>query len=257
MPNPQIEDGHTKIANELMEAFCKINLSPYESRVLFFILRKTYGWSKKADKIPLSQIVEGTGMKKPHVCRALQSLISRSIVTRTGNKQTQLNKDYAQWLPKQVIKVAAPSQIQLLPEQVMDGKGDRYQNRDRILPKQVTNITRTGNKSLPKQGPSKANKALTKATNKSNDVFLLPEWINPETWMAFLEMRKSKKDVPTEYAKRLIIKKLDGFRKLGQSPDDVLNQSIENGWKGVFELKNRIKGTKETTQSQPAFKVVE
>ena len=38
--NPQIENGHIDIANELAEALAMINISSYESRVLWIILSK-------------------------------------------------------------------------------------------------------------------------------------------------------------------------------------------------------------------------
>ena len=49
MASPQIEDGYTKIANELLEAISKVNLSSYEFRVIMAIIRKTYGFNKKSD----------------------------------------------------------------------------------------------------------------------------------------------------------------------------------------------------------------
>ena len=67
MANPQIENGHAKIANEIVEALSRINLSPYESRILWVIFRKTYGWNKKMDKVPVSQISTMTGLPKQHV----------------------------------------------------------------------------------------------------------------------------------------------------------------------------------------------
>jgi len=100
MTKPQLEDGYTRIANEILEALVKRNLSPYESRVLWFIIRKTYGWQKKDDLISLSQIVVGTDIKKGHASRALSSLISKQIVTRLGNKRLGFNKDYDSWLLK-------------------------------------------------------------------------------------------------------------------------------------------------------------
>jgi len=33
MASPQKENGFTPIANEIIEALCKVNLSPYESRI--------------------------------------------------------------------------------------------------------------------------------------------------------------------------------------------------------------------------------
>ena len=93
---PELKNGYTKIANELIEAIVKTNFNAYQIRVLFAIIRKTYGWNKKQDWIPLSQLVELTGIAKSHVSRAKKELSLRKIVTQRGN-QIQLNKYYQQW----------------------------------------------------------------------------------------------------------------------------------------------------------------
>lgn len=100
---PQLENGYTKIANEILEALCNVNLSPYESRLLWCIIRKTYGFNKKEDWIANSQLIEATGLLKGSVSKAKAKLIQRKIVTQTGNK-ISFNKLYKQWreLPKQV-----------------------------------------------------------------------------------------------------------------------------------------------------------
>ena len=108
MANPQAEDGHIDIANEIAEALAKTNLSAYQSRILWVIWRKTYGYHKKSDWISNSQMVELTGISKGHVSRTLKELTLRNIVTHSGNKVTDsgnkiaFNKDYSQWreLPK-------------------------------------------------------------------------------------------------------------------------------------------------------------
>jgi len=41
MANPQIENGYLKIAHEIAQALARVNLSAYESRVLWVIWRKT------------------------------------------------------------------------------------------------------------------------------------------------------------------------------------------------------------------------
>jgi len=74
------------IADELLEAFAMINLSPYESRVLWCILRKTYGYNKKQDWISNSQMIKETGLLKGSVSKAKRKLLGRNIVTQTGNK---------------------------------------------------------------------------------------------------------------------------------------------------------------------------
>src|SRR4051812_14345160 len=116
MTNPQKENGYTPIANEIVEALARTNLSPYESRLLWCVFRKTYGWNQKDDWIALSQLVEMTGMQKSHVSRAKSKLLERHIVTQTGNR-ISFNKFYTQWreLPKQVTADArrAPKLVTL------------------------------------------------------------------------------------------------------------------------------------------------
>ncbi len=103
MANPQKENGYTKIANEIMEALMKINLGSYQSRLLWAIFRKTYGFNKREDWLSNSQLVKLTGLRKQHISRTKKELIERKMVTWSGNK-IRFNKDYSQWceLPKSV-----------------------------------------------------------------------------------------------------------------------------------------------------------
>ena len=73
----QLEDGYTRIANEILEKLSNTYLSPYEWQVLMFIFRKTYGFGKKADWIANSQLVEATGIHKSHISRTLKKLKER------------------------------------------------------------------------------------------------------------------------------------------------------------------------------------
>lgn len=103
MASPQLDIGHTKISNVIMGALMRTNLSAYQSRILWAIFRKTYGWHKKEDWISNSQLVKMTGIAKSHVSRTVGQLIDRNIVTKSGNKFS-LNESYTQWreLPKRV-----------------------------------------------------------------------------------------------------------------------------------------------------------
>lgn len=94
--NPQKENGHVDLANEIVEAMCRTYLTNYESRVLWAIFRKTYGWQKKEDWIALSQFQELTGLTSPHICRALKLLERRNIIAKRGNK-IEFNKFSSQW----------------------------------------------------------------------------------------------------------------------------------------------------------------
>jgi phage replication O-like protein O len=108
MANPQVEEGHIDLANEIVEALAKTRLSGEEVQCLWVILRKTYGWHKKEDRISLSQFSKMTGIKRQNVFRALKKLSSKKIIAIINNDDsTQVNsykmiKDFDTWIP--VIK---------------------------------------------------------------------------------------------------------------------------------------------------------
>jgi phage replication O-like protein O len=130
--NPQAENGHTDIAHEVLEALARIRIPGEAMQVFLFIMRKTWGWKKKTDRIPLSQFVDGTGLLKTHVCAAIKMLESMHlIITEKGNELHTsycINKHYNTWKP--------------LPKKV-------------TLPKKVIGGTEKGNKPLPNSVHSK------------------------------------------------------------------------------------------------------
>lgn len=74
MANPQKENGSFPIANEIAEALMRINISPYENRVLWVVLRQTYGWKKKEDYISFSQIGKKTGLDRRLAARGMKGM---------------------------------------------------------------------------------------------------------------------------------------------------------------------------------------
>jgi len=98
---PQKEDGFTPIANEIMEALMRVNLSAYESRVLWFLFRKTYGWNKKTDWITLSQFSECIGLDRRLIHRAIKSLSSKKMIViyrdDTFKIRYGFQKDFKKW----------------------------------------------------------------------------------------------------------------------------------------------------------------
>lgn len=100
-----LESNFTRVPNEILEALARTHLSPYESKIVFFIIRKTYGWNKIEDWIALSQIEEGTGIAKPNVCRTIKSLRRRRIIARPGKRHIGLQEDYTMWLQSKSVTV--------------------------------------------------------------------------------------------------------------------------------------------------------
>jgi len=102
MANPQKEDGHIAIAVEIAEALMKVNLSPYETRVLWCVLRKTYGWQKKLDRISLSQFAASTGLDRRLIPRTIKSLAAKNmlVIFKDEKKRVSygLQKNYDLWV---------------------------------------------------------------------------------------------------------------------------------------------------------------
>lgn len=99
----QVENGNfARIHNEILERLALTDLSGSEFRCLLFLLRKTYGYQKKQDKISYSQFADGTGLERRSVIRSLEKLVSRNIIMcrDNGNNRPQswaFNKYFEQW----------------------------------------------------------------------------------------------------------------------------------------------------------------
>ncbi len=66
----------------------------------------------------------------------------------------------------------------------------------------------------------------------------LPEWIDPEAWEGFCEMRKAMKKIPfTDRAQKMVLKSLYELRAAGHDPNASLDQSTLMGWRDVFPPK--------------------
>jgi hypothetical protein len=64
---------------------------------------------------------------------------------------------------------------------------------------------------------------------------MLPDSIPVSIWDEFKAHRRKLKKPMTDYAETLILCKLEKWRvESGANPIDVLNESIEKGWCGVF-----------------------
>ncbi|MEW6455100.1 MAG: replication protein [Acidobacteriota bacterium] len=118
MANPQVENGYTKIANEIVEALAKAMPGFTEGQIIWAILRKTYGWNKREDKISISQLQKMTGKSRRMIIYALQNLEAKRmiIIYRKRNRNSneistiKFNKDYDQW----VVQEKTPQYTKIL-----------------------------------------------------------------------------------------------------------------------------------------------
>lgn len=108
MASPQLEKGYLRIATEIIDKLIRYRLSGQEWQVLLVIWRKTYGWNKKEDRIPLSQIAKLTEISRSSAVRAIRKLGTKKILGRYKKVSTNINyyrfnKDFDEWLPRHKI----------------------------------------------------------------------------------------------------------------------------------------------------------
>lgn len=115
----------------------------------------------------------------------------------------------------------------------------KYQGeRDKLEP---ASGTRTG------QARDTQEEGIRKKEEKNNIIpaknkFELPDWIDPEVWSGFVDMRKAKKKPLTDRALSNLITKLDKMREDGEDPNAVLDRSIDNSWTGIWPVKGETQG---------------
>ena len=79
-----LEDGHTRIINTLLDALASAPLTARQYRVLIAIIRKTYGYQKKADRLSVSQLAECTGIHQRHISTTLAELVAMRLAHLLG-----------------------------------------------------------------------------------------------------------------------------------------------------------------------------
>jgi phage replication O-like protein O len=141
MTNPQTEKGYTRIANEILEVLARTPLKGSEHALVMAVLRKTYGFQKKEDKISISQLQDMMGLSRRAVIYNLQNLEAKGILvvarSMDGDKNDvnliRFNKNYDTWV------------VQRIAPQVERNRGSakkRYsaKNGQKVVQRMVTDV---------------------------------------------------------------------------------------------------------------------
>ncbi|TXU79246.1 replication protein [Klebsiella aerogenes] len=228
-----LDDGFTRIANELLEAVMHAGLSQHQLLVFMAVMRKTYGFNKKADWVSNEQISVLTGIL-PHKCSAAKSaLVKRGILTQTG-RVIGINKTVSEWssLPVKGTEKKPYLKKVTLPE---SGKKSLPESGNAYYPNQVnTKDKHTKDNKDNINNPPKSPRAVSFDASAVQ----LPDWLSAEIWSSWVAYRRDlKKPIKSQQTVTQAINLLDRCRLNGYSPDEIINQSIANGWQGLFEPK--------------------
>lgn len=119
MASPQVENGFIKIAHEVFEMLTRYPFSRIEIKVINAVLRFTWGYHKKEDRIPYSKLCSFINpewrIKNPTLRRWVsriingksqrgeKGLIEKGILIKKKEEKKRclilsFNKDYDQWL---------------------------------------------------------------------------------------------------------------------------------------------------------------
>lgn len=198
MASPQLENGYTKIADEILTAFCRLHLSGNEWSFVHALIRKTYGYNKREDWITNTQISTMTGMGSTRVSEAKKSLISLNIVTENRNK-ISLQKDYEQWgkLRKTVTKVTENRNSELRKTVYTKDNTTKDNNSDKSQYKNMAGFNRPNDNEdeLPIIGDDgeieKTEEALKKEQNEK--VTALIVWAEKVRKKKFIDITTQRK----------------------------------------------------------------
>jgi hypothetical protein len=260
------EDGTTPIANLLLEAVAMAKISGLQKGAILYLWRRTYGWQdesgnrKKEDKIPLSEWAKALDSCISRLSHALSELELKKIIKRKqadswGGYYYSINTEVSKWDSgclnfnklREVVGIptfpdVVAQNASITKNATIDQKSNSCDN-DNSCPKQNGTVAQNAREQLPKTQPPTLYKEILNKDKERKDDVVIPSFVDKATWGDFLEMRKKMKATPTPRAIRLIFTQLGKLMNEGNPPNQVLEQSIMNNWKGVFPLRGGNNGT--------------
>lgn len=103
MANVQLENGYTRIANELLQALAMFSFSGAELAICLMLIRLTYGYHQIKRQISLGMLARETGLHRISVAKTVDHLVKTNVVGKQNTKGKRtinilwINKDYATW----------------------------------------------------------------------------------------------------------------------------------------------------------------
>lgn len=238
-----LENGYLRLANRIQDALCIVELSGREFRVLNAIIRLTYGWSKKSDRIANSLIADKTTLKVKHVSEAVLSLAYRNIIILRRIGQTRyigINTNLDKWAYSKPHCSKCP--VSFPDDEIATWIISVPETRDSYPRKEGRASPKTGNTKdiIPKTNikdltPFNPPKGKVKFDPLSIPV---PEWLNAASWNEWVTYRQqSGKPIKTELTVTKAFRLLKECLDEGHDPVNVINTSIANGYQGLFKPK--------------------
>lgn len=84
MASPQVENGFTRLANELLEALYRTDPTGGEWGVIMCVARASYGWGQKQAPVSIGEVARRLNKDYANTKRTARALMARNIVAKNG-----------------------------------------------------------------------------------------------------------------------------------------------------------------------------
>lgn len=234
MADPDTGNGFVRIANTLYDAITAYPFSKRQLKVVLAVIRQTDGYGRKNDDVTVSRLASLCGLDSSDTSKALGELSRMQVVTVERGKHGKLvglNKNYEAWASGQNTP---PTGVKH-PDAV---RGKTPRRSGRITPK--LGVKHPAQKTTPKDNPKRQPPNPRSGKRGYPDVDL-PAWLPAQQWMDWCKHRLAVKKPMTDVAATRLFAELQRIAKTDGEKIQILDQSIVNGWQGVFPLRGGAK----------------
>ncbi|HGN0014067.1 TPA: helix-turn-helix domain-containing protein [Proteus mirabilis] len=166
----------------------------------------------------IQRLVKDTGLDKKTIGKWINLMIEDGLISDTGERKG----------PTKRVRVLR-----------LNIEFECTQKRDDT---KSGNVPKNGSLNVPKNGSQ--NQSLETNNEPKKKGFdakkeSIPDWLDREIWFNWIDYRNEiKKPFKTKKTFELQVKFLLECLEEGYSPEEIINQSIANGWQGLFKPKN-------------------
>ncbi|EPQ7202386.1 helix-turn-helix domain-containing protein [Providencia stuartii] len=190
----------------------------------------------------IQRLVKDTGLDKKTISKWINLMIEDGLISDTGERKGPT---------KRVRVLRLNIDAEYTQKRDDTEKGNVPKNGSLNVPKNGSlNVPKNGSLNVPKNGslnvPKNGSQNQSLETNnepkkKGFDAKKesIPDWLDREIWFNWIDYRNEiKKPLKTKKTFELQVKFLLQCLEEGYSPEEIINQSITNGWQGLFKPKN-------------------
>jgi hypothetical protein len=114
------------------------------------------------------------------------------------------------------------------------------------LENENSNVTRNENSNAREEKRREEN-----ISTSLRSVDIKPDFVDPEIWDSFIEVRKGLKARNTDRAIKALITQLTSLKEQGFDPNEVVQQSVRSSWKDLYPIK--AQAHKQGIQLKPQY----